>query len=510
MAAPRPNIIVIMADDLGFSDLGCYGGEIQTPNLDALAAEGMRFTRAYNNAVCVPTRASLLTGLYPGEAADSRGRLRPTGTATTAEVLSAAGYRTLMVGKWHNGSDPECLPVARGFDRHWGLVSGGCNYFNPGLPRPGEPAPMHKTEGDLRPWADDANVIRPFTPEDPDFYITDAFTDRAVDWLRQYGAEERPFYLYAAYTAPHFPLQARPEDIDRYRGTYLAGWDELRGHRFERMAAVGVIDPSWQLSPRDPRAPAWQDVREREEWDQRMAVHAAMVDRLDQGVGRILAAVRALGKDRDTMVVFLSDNGACAEPWHLTPEVEAGPVDSYRTMDPPWANLSNTPFRLFKVFDHEGGIATPFIVRWPAQIVAGEFCHEMVHVMDFMPTCIDLAGGRYPEQRGGVAVPPHHGRSFAPALTHGPSTDLGEREPMFWEYGSSRAVRDGRWKLVTEGPPRTQHGVQVWSNQGWELYDLGEDRSELRNLAAVEPARTRDMAALWQRWWDGLPDTPGR
>ena len=501
MQSPRPNIVLIMADDLGYSDLGCYGGEIATPHIDRLAAEGVRFRRAYNNAVCNPTRASLLTGLYPDEARDRRGWLRPEGTATLAEVLSGAGYRTYMSGKWHNGHEASYLPVDRGFDRHWGLVSGGCNYFNPGLQRPGEVAPALKLDGDYRPWADGHEVVTPYTPEDPGFYITDAFTDRAVDWLRHDDGDEQPFFLYVAYTAPHFPLQAPAEDIEKYRGKYLDGWDTLRSHRYERLTGSGVIDQACQLSPRDPRAPAWAGVKNKAEWDLRMAVHAAMVDRLDQGVGRIMETVRALGQEQETVFIFLSDNGACGEPWHATPEIAPGPMESYRTFDPPWANLSNTPFRLFKVFEHEGGIATPFIVRWLGGMQAGGgFCDSVVHVMDLLPTFLELAGGVYPAERLGVATQPLRGRSFAAALTEGADADLGERGPLYWDHDGARAVLFDSWKLVTEGPQRVQNGVPVLGDSGWELYNIEEDRSEVNNLAATELNRVRELKNLWESW----------
>ncbi|MGB9619920.1 MAG: sulfatase-like hydrolase/transferase [Armatimonadota bacterium] len=354
----RPNIVLIVADDMGYSDVGCYGGEIETPNIDRLASSGVRFTRFYNNAVCMPTRASILTGLYPHQvgAADAA-RLAQTGNVTIAEVLRDAGYRTLMSGKWHNGSRPGELPVARGFDRYWGLVSGSSNYFNPGLPRKGE-AVAHKRPDDMRPWAEDSRIVCPFTPEDPDFYATDAFTDHAIGFLNQYGREDRPFFLYLAYTAPHFPIQARPEEIEKYRGKYRIGWDELRRRRFERQVEMGLVERRWGLSERDELAPKWEDVTDRDAWDLKMAVYAAMIDRMDQGIGRVLETIRKLGKEQDTVVIFLSDNGGCAEHIDQTPGVPPGPVNSYKTVDAPWANASNTPFRRFKAFDHEGGIAT--------------------------------------------------------------------------------------------------------------------------------------------------------
>ena len=253
-AHPRPNLVLIMADDLGFSDIGCYGGEIATPNLDSLAANGLRFTHAYNNAVCVATRASLLTGLYPHQVDGNGTRLSDASNVTLAEVLREAGYRTGMVGKWHNGHRKHELPVNRGFDRYWGLLSGCSNYLNPGLKRPGEPEPAHKSEGNMRPWGDDERVIHPLTPDAPNFYTTDAFTDKAVEFLEHYGREERPFFLCLPHCAPHFPMQAWPEDIERYRGKYMVGWDEVRRGRCERLLQEGLVEECWGVSGRDARA----------------------------------------------------------------------------------------------------------------------------------------------------------------------------------------------------------------------------------------------------------------
>ena len=294
----RPNIVLIMADDMGFSDLGCYGGEIRTPNLDRLAHRGLRFTHFYNNAVCVATRASLLTGLYPQQIDTHWGHhLQPDrGNVTIAEVLKEAGYRTLMAGKWHNGNQRGEIPVERGFDRYWGLLSGCSNYFNPGQKRPGEPAPVHKSPGDTRPWGDDDKILHPFTPEDPSFYTTDAFTERALSFLDEYGGEEKPFFLYLAHAAPHFPMQAPPEDIAAYRGRYMEGWDVLRARRYSRLVEIGLVDPAWSVSDRDGVVPPWDDARDKERWDQKMAVYAAMIGRMDLGIGRVLDKIRAQGK----------------------------------------------------------------------------------------------------------------------------------------------------------------------------------------------------------------------
>lgn len=497
--APRPNILLIMADDMGYSDLGCYGGEIDTPNLNQLAADGLRFSQFYNNAKCAPTRASLLTGLY----AQQVGNGQMQDCVTIAEVLRQAGYRTLMTGKWH--ADP--LPTTRGFDRYYGMADGCSNYWNPGKPRPGEPAPVHKHFP--RRYAIDGKVYQPFTPTDPDFFTTDAFTDHALAYLDQYGQENRPFFLYVAYKAPHYPLQAWPEDIAKYKGKYMKGWDALRRERHQRLIDLGLVKKEWALSPRDPRVPAWEDVEnkdgwdmaalrdhtlgdltwdsvlDREAWDLKMATYAAMVDRMDQNIGRLLDKVKSLGKEEETLVLFLSDNGGCAELVHLSPDVPPGPVNSYHTVDPPWANAQNTPFRKYKRWDQEGGISTPLIARWPGHIQAGEMTHQVGHIIDIMATCVDLAGAEYPATFQGQAIPPMEGESLAPVFR---GETLAREDAIYWQYGRTKAVRQGQWKLV-----------QV-DEDPWELYDMEADRTELHDLAAQQPDRVQDMVQLYEAW----------
>ncbi|MCP4641147.1 MAG: arylsulfatase [bacterium] len=501
----RPNIVLIMADDMGFSDIGCYGGEIETPNLDGLAASGIRFTQAYSNAKCAPTRASLLTGLYAQQVGCHGGPVVMENCVTIAEVLKSAGYRTFMTGKWH----AQELPVERGFDRYYGLCDGCCNFFNPGEQRDGEPKPAEKSWP--RKWAIDSEVHQPYTPEDPGFYTTDAFTDYAVRYLDEDGRDDTPFFLYVAYTAPHYPMQAPPEDIAKYRGRYSVGWDEIRRRRFERMVDMGLIRREWGLSPRDPRVAAWEDVEKREawdlakmggpkgkgltwesakdrdEWDLKMSVYAAMVDRMDQNIGRILTKIHELGKDRNTLIIFLADNGGCAEFYHLTQDVPPGTVDSYRTVDPPWANAQNTPFRKYKQYDHEGGISSPFIVRWPARVKESRITHEMAHIIDIMATCGDVAGAEYPETYDGRKVLPLEGKSLLPIIDGEP----GEvHYALYWQFGKSRAVRRGKWKLVGE------------KGSKWELYDMEKDRTELRDLSDEFPERVEAMTRDWDAWAD--------
>jgi len=477
-ASRRPNIVLILADDLGFSDVGCYGGEIDTPHIDSLATAGMRFTQFYNCARCVPTRQSLLTGLYPQQ-------VDGTHSVTIAEVLRRAGYRTLMTGKWHGHPG---LPTQHGFDRFYGLTSGSCNFFNPGSRRPGEPEPA-KDFGQVRPWAIDGKRIRPYTPEDPDWYATDAFTDYVLAYLDEYADEARPFFLFLSYTAPHHPLQAPKGEIAKYRGKYDMGWDELRRHRWRRMQRLGLTDASWQLSLRDPEAPAWKDVVNKDEWDLAMAVYAAMVDRMDQNIGRVLDKIRELGEEDRTVVMFLSDNGACAEVNNQTPDVPPGPMESYRTYDVPWANAGDTPFRKFKRYTHEGGICTPLIVKWPKLVEAGSISRAPGHVIDLMPTFCELAGAAYPKRSGKTSMIPCEGKSLVPLLRGR------ARQPhaiLCWEHIGNKAVRQGDWKLVGRGDPANL--------ENWELYNLADDRTENHNLAAVSPQRVERMARAWQDW----------
>jgi arylsulfatase len=477
-AAERPNIILIMADDMGFSDIGCYGGEIGTPSIDGLAANGIRFTQFYNCAKCVPTRVSLLTGLYPQQAV-------PGQSVTLAEVLHKAGYRTLMTGKWHGHS---ALPTERGFDRFYGVTSGGCNFFNPGNQRPGEPVPA-KDYGKVRSFAIDGKAIEKYTPEDKNWYSTDAFTDYALDYLDQYAGEQRPFFLYLAYTAPHHPLQAPEEEIAKYRGKYMLGWDVLREQRWRRLQELGIPGDNWKLSPRDVEAPSWESVTNKEEWDLAMAVYAAMVDRMDQNIGRVLRKVQELGEEENTLVLFLSDNGACAEINNQTPDIPPGTMDSYRTYDVAWANAGDTPFRKFKRWTHEGGICTPLVVRWPQAIKQASICRAPGHVMDLMPTFCQLAGVDYPQQWKDYDVTPCEGKSLVP-LFRGENRQ--PHELLCWEYNGKKAVRSGQWKLVGTGEP-TDTG-------NWALYDLDADRTEVNNVAQQHPRLVERFSNAWQGW----------
>lgn len=509
----RPNIVLIVADDMGFSDLGCYGGEIETPHLDRLAKGGLRFTQFYNNAICVSTRASLMTGLYSQQVGN--GKLQ--NCVTIAEVLRSAGYRTLIAGKWHLAGHPR----QRGFDQYYGLLTGCCNHFNPGGQRSGEPRPGKKFPDDDQPFDIGNRVVQPYTPT-RGFYSTDAFTDSAITFLDQYGHQEQPFFLYVAYTVPHYPLHAPAEDIARYRGRYLAGWDRLRAERFDRLRKLGLINSNWRQPPRNPHVPAWSDIQDKDAWDLKMAVYAAMVDRMDRNIGRIMEKLRALGKENNTLILFLSDNGPSDEDRTSTPDIPPGPVESYRTVDLPWANLSNTPFRHFKRWNHEGGISTPLIAYWPDVISKrGEITQTVGHVIDIMATCVEIAGTTYPHSHHGRKITPLEGHSLLPQLrkydffagNSTAATEPWQTRPLCWnQQGLWRAVRLGRWKLVS---PDHTHQYNPWRETGkgrvireppsdtntlWELYDMEADRTELKNLAHSNPARVKQLAALYAAW----------
>jgi arylsulfatase len=497
-AAPvrRPNVLVILADDLGFSDLGCYGSEIRTPNLDRLAADGMRFTQAYNNAVCIHSRASLLTGVSPRQG--PAGLLRPN-MLTLGEAMRAAGYQTSLIGKWHLGSVAPLRPVDRGFDYFYGLLDGASNYFNPADP---DPAFL---DGKHRQFADNAGPVTEFPAG---YYTTDAFSDRAIERIRHATGSGQPFFINLCYTAPHYPLQAPAEDIARYRGKYHGGYEQLRRERFQRQVDRGLVDPAVTgLSSPDHKTGSfrydyevtpWEQLTagERRREEERMEVYAAMVDRLDQGVGRVLAALAETGQAEDTVVVFLSDNGGCAslpdaaqlqDYIAFNRDIPVGDRRGYEFVGPGWGWAQNSPFRRHKTWTYEGGISTPMIVRWPRVVRAGAVNAEQWHLVDFMPTLLELAGQVYPASGGGPALLPLEGRSLLPALL---GRAAGARPvPLCWELFGNRAVRDGRWKLVWGA-----------SDRRWELYDLSVDRSETHDLAARHPDRVAALATIWSQW----------
>ncbi len=517
-SAPRPNLVVIMADDLGFSDIAPYGGEISTRNLDRLAREGLRFTQFYNTSRCCPTRAALMTGLYPhqagvghmidGYAAARRAAFNSPAysdhlavhTPTIAEALRPAGYRTLMVGKWHLGYRPSEWPAARGFDRSFVQIEGAMNYWGYG-----PQGALPQGERGFGPMALDA---QPYTPPKEGFFTTDAYTDHAIDFIREARRTAAPFFLYFAHNAPHWPLHARAATIAKYRGKYRAGWDRIRADRYEKMKQLGVVDPKWPLAPRPENLAAWDALPadKQDTWDLWMAVYAAQIEEMDTSVGRLLAALRETGADRNTLVLFFSDNGGAAErPVKTLDRAALGTRDSYEGYAIDGAHLSSAPFRKTKKYTHEGGISSPCIAWWPAGIPAdrrGQWIATPGHVIDIMPTCLELAGAALPAQHAGKPTTPLAGTSLAPLLAGRP---VARSQPLFWEHEGHRAVRDDRWKLVsTFGGP-------------WELYDLQADRTELNDLAARFPDRVRDLAARYDAWaksagvlpWTNLPPAGG-
>lgn len=473
----KPNIIVIMADDMGFSDIGCYGSEIPTPNLDRLAANGVRIAQFYNAARCCPTRASLLTGLYPHQAGMGHMVEGPASEpayqgylnnrcATIAEVMKTAGYRTAMAGKWHVGEKHPHWPVDRGFDRYFGLISGGSSYFE-----------LSKTR-------QMAIGNEPYTPKaDGSFYMTNAFTDHALRFIDEFAAKE-PFFLYLAYTSPHWPLHALPEDIAKFRGKYRKGWDALRQERHARQKQLGIVDAKWKLTARDEGVPAWESAASADDMDLRMAVYAAQIYRMDQNIGRVIAKLEETGQLNNTLILFLADNGGCAEEKikDEKPNVAAGGPDSYTSYGKPWANASNTPFRLYKHWVHEGGISSPLIAHWPSRLKKkGYIDHtQPAHLIDIMATCMDVGGASYP-----AGKTPLEGKSMLPILE-------GKRRAghpfIAWEHEGNRARRQGEWKLVSKHPG------------GWELYNIAQDRTETNDLAASQPDRVRKMSALYDQW----------
>jgi arylsulfatase A-like enzyme len=494
-AAPaRPNIIVILVDDMGFSDIGCYGSEVPTPNLDRLASEGVRFTQFYNTPRCSPTRAALMTGLYSQQAGmgwlddkvdpKSRGfhgRLLDR-CVTIAEVLDQAGYFTAMTGKWHLGQQHGTPPWKRGFMRSLNSQFGEV-YFPKELDRPGTDALYLN-----------GRKIPKDSPElGKDWYSTELFTDWGLKFIDEARAEKKPFFLYIAQGAVHFPLRAPADVIAHYRGKYMAGWDKLREARHARQIEMGIVDPRWPLSPRPNESPAW-DTRapdRKERFDAIMSVYAAMIECIDRSVGKLVAGLKERGELDNTLIVFLSDNGGNAESGPAGETKGKGPIggpQSYVLLGMNWATLANTPFRRYKHFTHEGGISSPFIAHWPVGIPSdrrGSLEKQPGHVIDIMATAVDLAGATYPAEFNGHAILPMEGVSLRPALLGKP---LDRKQPIVWEHEGNKAIRDGKWKLV-----------QKWRGP-WELYDMVADRTELHNVIADHPDVAARLQSAWKDW----------
>jgi arylsulfatase len=486
---PKPNIVIILADDLGYSDFGCYGGEIDTPNIDRLAQGGLRFSSYYSETKCNPSRQQLLTGKYSLRAYNGR-------DATIAECLAKGGYSRYMAGKWDMvadiAGDSRKTPQARGFEHFFGTPMGCGSYFAPiKLTRDGEPAEQESM--------------------DPGFYYTDAITDNAVQYINT-APQDRPLFLYAAYTAPHWPLHAREEDIAKYKGRFQAGWDRLREERLVRMKKMGLVGADVPLSPREKNVPPWENEKH-PEWKQRlMEVYAAQIECMDRGVGRILQALDKTGRRENTLILVTSDNGACAEEYSPDrpgnflnektrdgrplrvgnlPDVMPGPEDTWQSYGRAWAALSNTPLRRCKGEEYEGGIRVPLIANWPGKISKpGSIVHDVAHVIDLLPTVLDAAGLEYPRTFQSREVLPPDGKSLLSAFK---DEALPKHDFLFWEFGAMRAVRQGDWKLVyPRGGP-------------WELYQIPDDPIEGDNLAAKFPERVEQMSIRWNEWFSIHP-----
>lgn len=525
LAAPRPNIVVIMSDDMGFSDIGCYGGEIRTPNLDGLAARGLRFTQFYNTARCCPTRASLLTGLYPHQAGVGhmmedhgpefpgyRGDLLPS-CRTIAQVLRTAGYRNYAVGKWHvtrhiaQEGPKHNWPLQRGFDRFYGMVSGAGSFY--------DPYTLARDNRLISPMADPE-----YQPEN--YFFTDAISDHAVRYIQDHNRDQadQPFFLYVTYTAAHWPMHALPEDIARVKGRYDEGYEAIRGARYDKAKQLGLIHASEPL----PATPLpWSDVTDKTREIACMEVYAAMVERMDHGIGRIVETLKQQDRLDNTLIFYLQDNGGCAEPLgrgrtkdrqdgprldrptlpkiaaeelpaaliptqtrdgypvRQGPNVMPGPADTYIAYGRGWATVSNTPFREYKHWVHEGGISTPLVVHWPSGIqTPGQLRHQPGHLIDIMATCVAVAGAQYPSE-----ATPLEGRSLVPALANQPL----DRDAIYWEHEGNRAVRAGDWKAVAKGP-----------RGAWELYNIAEDRCEVHDLATTQSERLQALVAMWDKY----------
>ncbi|MDR0745737.1 MAG: arylsulfatase, partial [Mediterranea sp.] len=517
----RPNILLILVDDMGYSDLGCYGGEIHTPNLDKLAQNGLRFSRFYNAGRSCPTRASLLTGLYPHQAGVGRmtfdehlpgyrGTMTHNGV-TIAEALGSAGYQTGMIGKWHVAETPlrpdqrewlahqvqydefapkENYPTHRGFDDFYGTIYGVVDYFDPFSLVNGEEPVKEVPEG---------------------YYSTIALSDSAISYIYRYSKSENPFFIYLAYHSPHWPLHALEEDIKKYEDVYKAGWESIRNARYKRMKELGIFNDQSEFLSIRQSAKEWESNPERE-WDARaMAVHAAMIDRMDQGIGKVLKALEESGKLENTLILFMSDNGCSPEicqnyspgendrPDRMrdgTPiiypknkEVLPGPETTYASLGPEWANVANTPFRFWKAKMYEGGICTPMITYWPAgiKIEKGAIYNEACHIIDIMATCIELSGNEYPEIHKGNTILPMEGKSLVSVLHTGKRK--GHKIIGFEHFNEKALMDDNGWKIVQPG-----------DNAPWELYNLKTDRSEQHNLADKYPGRVAKMGKQYEAW----------
>ncbi len=507
----RPNVILVLVDDMGFADIGITGSEIKTLNLDKLANNGVLLTSMYNCARCCPTRASLLTGLYPHNAGIGhmginlgteayQGYLR-NDSVTIAEVLRAGGYRTLMSGKWHVAGDfdPRDMdnwrvgdvdhptPRQRGFDRFYGTLDGATHFFSPHY--------MLEDDGRVEVAPDE-------------FYYTDAITDKAISMMQDSVEDTKPFFLYLAHIAPHWPLHAYPEDIARYDGIYQCGWDATRTARHEEMNSRSLFQTNWNISPRDSEVQPWNDIKLKDWEASKMATYAAMVDRMDQSIGRVIKSLKELRQFDNTLILFLSDNGGCAEfmaedGWaqgypdktlddrQITmgniENLRPGDAQTFQSYDKPWANVSNAPFKKFKHYVHEGGISTPLIAHWPDQLKQTHVAHQACHVVDILPTILEATGCSYLTELGGHEIQPLQGESFMALLKQ---NGWQREQPIFWEHEGNCAIRLDNFKLVKE------------FDRPWELYDMEVDRTELNNLFGKNKPLEESLLKQYQTWAD--------
>ncbi len=495
-AQQRPNIILIMADDMGYSDLSCYGSEIPTPNIDKLAKNGIRYTQFYNTARCCPTRASLLTGLFPHQTGIGHMTEEPAnlnsdnwGTpgyqgylnrncVTIAEVLVTAGYHTYMTGKWHLGiHGEEKWPLQRGFEKYYGILAGAASYLKP--------------QGGRGLYYNNIKLA----PPENSYYTTDAFTDSAIAFVNG-QKDQKPFFLYLAYNAPHWPLQAKPDDIKKFEGIYEKGWDAIREERYQKQLKSGVIDLKTKLSPRDTSVRAWNDLNKNEQKDvaYRMAVYAAQISCMDQNVGKLIQSLNQNGKLENTLIIFLSDNGACPEPYK---ELGGGTMQDINNPEKSdaisygmgWANASNTPYRKWKREMEEGGIATPLIVSWPkgiSKVQENKINNTPSYLIDIMPTFLELAKAQYLTKFNNNAIPHLEGRSMAPEFQ---GKEVNQHSYMYWEHEGNEAIRKGNWKAIKDS-----------NKKNWELYDLSSDRIETKNFANEHPEIMKELITKWEEW----------
>jgi len=492
-AKKKPNIIIILADDMGYSDIGSFGSETKTPNLDEMAFKGLKMTQFYNASRCCPTRASLLTGLYQHQAgvgdmmntrkeAAYQGYLNQN-CVTIAEALKPYGYTTLMTGKWHVGQAPENWPVKRGFDRYFGLIDGASSYFDNNPYRAKQKLTLALNDKEINAGEN--------------YYATKAYTDYALKFIDENKGSKKPFFLYLAYQAPHWPLHALPEDIAKYKGKYMQGWDKIREQRFKKMQDLGIIPKQLKLSPRDQNVPEWNSLSEQEKrrWDDKMAVYAAMIDCMDQQIGRIRKKIKELGEEDNTILMFLSDNGASSEninPNGFLPEIFerskklASDPTSFTTYGFEGANVSNTPFRFFKHWEYEGGTATPFIAYGPTLVKPGKTSAQPAHIIDLMATCLELASAKYPTSFKGKEIKKTTGVSLVPLFK---GLTWKGHQALFFEHEGNRAVRQGDWKLVSNYP----------DNQ-WHLYHMPTDRIEMKDQVNNQVAKVNELIALYNDW----------